>query len=108
MLIERGAYEEMDACLMLVITDSNLNLSSLIGSLQHRSHPSPGPTLTVCLGPTIAMQKVEVEYFGHASVNLNLWTHSMLIWRQQPAPMLAGSPGKERMPWMQPSSHILP
>ncbi|KAF9508839.1 hypothetical protein BS47DRAFT_1397454 [Hydnum rufescens UP504] len=44
-LIERGAYKEMDACLMM--------------------HPTPGPKLSAGTGSSLAIQPIEVEYFGH-------------------------------------------
>ncbi|OBZ71071.1 Peptidase M20 domain-containing protein 2 [Grifola frondosa] len=46
-LLERGAYDEMDACVMC--------------------HPSPGPDNWTALGPSLACQPIEVEYFGHGA-----------------------------------------
>ncbi|KAF9508821.1 hypothetical protein BS47DRAFT_1365657 [Hydnum rufescens UP504] len=43
-LIKRGAYKEMDACLMM--------------------HPTPGPKLSAGTGSSLAIQPIEVEYFG--------------------------------------------
>ncbi|KAJ7577107.1 hypothetical protein C8J56DRAFT_380072 [Mycena floridula] len=47
LLLERGAYTEMDVCIMC--------------------HPSPGTTHSASIGPTVAMQSFEVEYFGHTA-----------------------------------------
>ena len=33
-----------------------------------RCHPGPGREHSASIGPTIAMQAIEVEYFGHRSV----------------------------------------
>ncbi|CCM01369.1 uncharacterized protein FIBRA_03419 [Fibroporia radiculosa] len=44
-LLERGAYEDMDACIMC--------------------HPSAGEPNTASLGPSLARQEVDVEFFGH-------------------------------------------
>ncbi|KAG2011851.1 aminoacylase 1-like protein 2 [Coprinopsis cinerea AmutBmut pab1-1] len=46
-LLERGAYNDMDVCLMC--------------------HPSPGEPHSASIGPTIAMQAIEVEFFGHSA-----------------------------------------
>lgn len=53
-LLEKGAYEGMSACLM--------------------SHPAPGPKASVSLTSCLAIQHVEVEYFGHtAHAALSPW-----------------------------------
>ncbi|EIN09567.1 hypothetical protein PUNSTDRAFT_113017 [Punctularia strigosozonata HHB-11173 SS5] len=46
-LLDRGGYKEMDACVMC--------------------HPGPGPAHSVGLGPSLAMQALEIEFFGHTS-----------------------------------------
>ncbi|KAF5338342.1 hypothetical protein D9611_012459 [Ephemerocybe angulata] len=46
-LLERGGYKEMDVCIMC--------------------HPSPGSERSASVGPTIAMQAIEVEYFGQSA-----------------------------------------
>lgn len=46
-LLERGGFKEMDVCIMC--------------------HPSPGNERSASIGPTIAMQAIEVEYFGHSA-----------------------------------------
>ncbi|PIL34625.1 hypothetical protein GSI_03404 [Ganoderma sinense ZZ0214-1] len=46
-LLERGAYEGMDACIM--------------------SHPSAGPVNFSALWPGVARQPVDVEFFGHGA-----------------------------------------
>ncbi|KAI1793695.1 amidohydrolase [Ganoderma leucocontextum] len=46
-LLERGAYEGMDACIM--------------------SHPSSGPDNFTALWPGVARQPVDVEFFGHGA-----------------------------------------
>ncbi|KAI0631377.1 amidohydrolase [Trametes polyzona] len=46
-LLEKGAYEEMDACIM--------------------SHPSSGPPHFSAIWPGVACQPIEVEFFGHGA-----------------------------------------
>ncbi|KAI0735372.1 amidohydrolase [Earliella scabrosa] len=46
-LLERGAYKEMDACIM--------------------SHPSAGPDNFSALWPGVACQHIDVEFFGHGA-----------------------------------------
>ncbi|CAL1714119.1 unnamed protein product [Somion occarium] len=46
-LLERGAYKEMNVCIM--------------------SHPSPGPANTALVAPWLALQPLEVEFFGHGA-----------------------------------------
>ncbi|TFK29663.1 aminoacylase 1-like protein 2 [Coprinopsis marcescibilis] len=46
-LLDRGGYQDMDICLMC--------------------HPAPGDPLSASIGPTIAMQPIEVEFFGHSA-----------------------------------------
>ncbi|KAJ2918695.1 hypothetical protein MD484_g1782, partial [Candolleomyces efflorescens] len=46
-LLERGAYKEMDVCIMC--------------------HPSPGAPSSASIGTTIAMQAIDIEYFGHSA-----------------------------------------
>ncbi|KAJ6613597.1 hypothetical protein B0H10DRAFT_1805128 [Mycena sp. CBHHK59/15] len=53
-LLESGAYKEMDACLMC--------------------HPAPGPKGSVSLTSCLALERIEVEYFGHtAHAALSPW-----------------------------------
>ncbi|KJA25233.1 hypothetical protein HYPSUDRAFT_37712 [Hypholoma sublateritium FD-334 SS-4] len=53
-LLEKGAYKEMDACLMC--------------------HPAPGPIGSVSLSSCLALQRVTVEYTGHtAHAALSPW-----------------------------------
>ncbi|KAL5512898.1 hypothetical protein ACEPAH_3296 [Sanghuangporus vaninii] len=47
LLLERGAYKDMDACVM--------------------SHPGPGLKNSVFSGPHLAIQPLTVEYFGHTA-----------------------------------------
>ena len=47
-LIERGAYKDMDVCMMC--------------------HPGPGPKMSSGTGPSLAIIGMDVEYFGHTSV----------------------------------------
>ncbi|KAL5537215.1 hypothetical protein ACEPAF_1038 [Sanghuangporus sanghuang] len=47
LLLERGAYKDMDACVM--------------------SHPGPGLKNSVFSGPYLAIQPLTVEYFGHTA-----------------------------------------
>ena len=44
-LIERGAYKDMDVCMMC--------------------HPGPGPKMSSGTGPSLALTGINVEYFGH-------------------------------------------
>ncbi|EPQ52815.1 amidohydrolase [Gloeophyllum trabeum ATCC 11539] len=46
-LIERGGYKNMDVCLM--------------------SHPGPGPNHSIGIGPSLAVQSIEIEYHGHTA-----------------------------------------
>lgn len=46
-LMERGAYKEMDACVMC--------------------HPGPGELNSAGVGPSLACQPVDVEFFGHGA-----------------------------------------
>jgi len=46
-LLDGGAYDEMDACIMC--------------------HPSAGPDKYASLGPSLACQPLEVEFFGHGA-----------------------------------------
>jgi amidohydrolase len=53
-LLKNGAYEEMDACLMC--------------------HPAPGPQSSISLSSSLALNRSEVEYFGHtAHAALSPW-----------------------------------
>lgn len=45
LLLERGAYKDMDVCVI--------------------SHPGPGLKNSVFSGPHLAIQPLTVEYFGH-------------------------------------------
>ncbi|KAI0321513.1 hypothetical protein OF83DRAFT_1051107, partial [Amylostereum chailletii] len=50
-LLEAGAYEGMDACLMQC----------------YRSHPAPGPIHGASLSSCLALERVTVEYHGHTA-----------------------------------------
>ncbi|KAK2460080.1 hypothetical protein APHAL10511_007914 [Amanita phalloides] len=53
-LLDKGAYEDMDICLMC--------------------HPAPGPKGSVSLSSSLALQRIQVEYFGHtAHAALSPW-----------------------------------
>jgi amidohydrolase len=53
-LLKSGAYKDMDACLMC--------------------HPAPGPHSSVSLSSSLALNRSEVEYFGHtAHAALSPW-----------------------------------
>ncbi|KAI0364207.1 hypothetical protein BV20DRAFT_956760 [Pilatotrama ljubarskyi] len=53
-LLDRGAYEGMDACLMC--------------------HPAPGPPLSASLSSCLARQRIDVEFLGHtAHAALSPW-----------------------------------
>jgi len=53
LLIQRGAYKEMDLCVM--------------------SHPSTGPSHSTTLGSSLAMQSISVEYFGHTYAHARIF-----------------------------------
>ncbi|KAF9525316.1 hypothetical protein CPB83DRAFT_859614 [Crepidotus variabilis] len=46
-LLDRGGYNEMDACIMC--------------------HPAPGPRHSASTGSTTALQRIVVEYYGHSA-----------------------------------------
>ncbi|KAJ7672571.1 hypothetical protein DFH06DRAFT_1176795 [Mycena polygramma] len=53
-LLDKGCYKEMDACLMC--------------------HPAPGPKGFVSLSSCLALERIQVEYFGHtAHAALSPW-----------------------------------
>ncbi|TFK31808.1 hypothetical protein BDQ12DRAFT_693525 [Crucibulum laeve] len=53
-LLDKGAYKDMDACLMC--------------------HPAPGPIGSVSLSSCLALQRLTIEYFGHtAHAALSPW-----------------------------------
>ncbi|KAJ7056988.1 hypothetical protein C8F01DRAFT_1152972 [Mycena amicta] len=53
-LLDAGAYKDMDACLMC--------------------HPAPGPIGSVSLSSCLALERIQVEYFGHtAHAALSPW-----------------------------------
>ncbi|PPR01776.1 hypothetical protein CVT26_013177 [Gymnopilus dilepis] len=62
-LLERGAYKEMDACIMCA--------SSCTGASQaltlFRCHPSAGPPHSTGIGSSNSMQSIVVEYFGQSA-----------------------------------------
>ncbi|EGO26697.1 hypothetical protein SERLADRAFT_436509 [Serpula lacrymans var. lacrymans S7.9] len=54
LLLEKGAYDEMDICLMC--------------------HPAPGPRHSISLSSCLALFRIEVEYLGHtAHAALSPW-----------------------------------
>jgi hypothetical protein len=59
----------------------------------YRCHPGPGPPHSVSLGTSIALQGIEVEYFGHAWVPYYSWTEIVLD-ELLKALMLERLPGK--------------
>ncbi|KAF8500161.1 aminoacylase 1-like protein 2 [Russula emetica] len=60
-LLEKGAYKGMNACLMQV------NVSSLC-------HPAPGPERSASLSSSLSLQRLSVEYRGHtAHAALSPW-----------------------------------
>jgi metal-dependent amidase/aminoacylase/carboxypeptidase family protein len=68
-LIERGAYKEMDACVMCVTVLGRAMLA-LTDQGNGRCHPGPGPKQTAALGSSLAIQGIEVEFFGHTYVRV--------------------------------------
>lgn len=40
-------------------------IDGLIDQYFHRCHPSPGPPNYVSIGPSLACQPLEIEFFGH-------------------------------------------
>lgn len=55
-------YHVLNACFLAMRTTSR--------NLSPRSHPAPGIPHSSSVGPSIAMQQIDVEYFGHGFVVL--------------------------------------
>lgn len=84
-LIEGGAYKDMDICLMC--------------------HPGPGPKLSSGVGPSLALNRLDVEYFGH-TYEIHFIFGLVLIYLVGPMHLL--HLGKVKMLLMQHSSLIQP
>lgn len=61
-LLERGGYKDMDACIMYVSLTPPPTSFLIINV--HRCHPGAGRPNATSIGSTTAMQAIEVEYFG--------------------------------------------
>ena len=69
-LLKKGAYEGMDACLMC--------------------HPAPGPPLSASLSACLAIQRLTVEFHGHTWVIIiSRGAMRALLRRQSPCGPLA-------------------
>ena len=64
-LLEKGAYKDMDACLMYVWIQFILISLVVITDRMLRCHPAPGPIGSVSLSSCLALQRLIVEYKGH-------------------------------------------
>lgn len=64
-LIERGGYKDMDACVMY----ATFSFEFLRPHTLCRCHPGPGPSGSIGTGPSLAFQPIQVEYFGHTYVH---------------------------------------
>lgn len=58
-LLDAGAYKDMDACVMC--------------------HPSPGPNSSIILGSSNSLQRLQVEYAGHGYVFFRSFAIDQLI-----------------------------
>ena len=68
-LLKRGGYADMDACIMYY--DNPLNFPAMRTSSHlffPRCHPDPFLPNSSRVGTSIAMQQIDVEYFGHRFV----------------------------------------
>ena len=103
-LLEKGAYEGMAACLMSVLP---LLVTSYVHLSQpaYRCHPAPGPKHSAALSSCLARQIVEVEFHGHTSVPLRCPPRSLSVTLTAER-MRRYLLGKARMPWTQPCQPI--
>lgn len=63
-LLDKGAYTDMDICLMYLHSYLFFSIS-LTNRELIRCHPAPGPKGSVSLCSSLALQRIEVEYSGH-------------------------------------------
>ena len=63
-LVERGGYRDMDACVMY----ATLPFGHIRPYTPCRCHPGPGPPGSFGTGPSLAIQSIQIEYFGHTYV----------------------------------------
>jgi len=74
-LLDKGAYADMDICLMYVYSYLFFSVS-LTNRELIRCHPAPGPKGSVSLSSSLALQRIEIEYSGHTYVSYDahwLW-----------------------------------
>ena len=71
-LLDEGAYNEMDVCLMFVTFKYALNCMDSLNAISKRCHPAPGPHASVSLSGSLALVQFEIEYFGHSYANSSL------------------------------------
>ena len=62
-LLNQGAYEDMDVCLMYGgVSPHSCRLLKLS---YNRCHPAPGPPSSASLSSSLAITPISVEYRGH-------------------------------------------
>jgi hypothetical protein len=69
-LLKRGGYADMDACIMYYDTPKVSQHCAQPHNFFPRCHPGPGIPHSSSVGTSIAMQQIDVEYFGHRFVVL--------------------------------------
>ena len=67
-LLDKGAYADMDICLMYLYPYFFFSVS-LTNHERIRCHPAPGPKGSVSLSSSLALQRIEIEYSGHTYVS---------------------------------------
>lgn len=68
-LLDKGAYEDMDICLMY----SFLVPFRIVAELELvRCHPAPGPKGSVSLSSSLALKRIKVEFSGHTCVSCGM------------------------------------
>ena len=63
-LIDRGGYEDMDVCMMYVV-HYTYTCYCIWLILLRRCHPGPGQDNYTSVATTLAMDAINLEYFGH-------------------------------------------
>lgn len=73
LLIQRGAYKEMDLCVMYAILMMKSGKNKSLTLQSFRSHPTTGPPRSTTLGSSLALQSISVEYFGHTYAHARIF-----------------------------------
>ena len=68
-MLERGGYDDMDVCLMWAFPVVYYDIA-LICHVFRRCHPGPGSVPMFDIPGSLAIQPINVEFFGHTSVHL--------------------------------------